>query len=104
MPEGIARVELVFEQRGYGWTENYFIADSTSNLSVATSRSLTLISKRRDIMGRDAAITFRSISDTSGQRAGTTYPVALSSGQGAYAQTDKEATALLFRRVMQPGN
>lgn len=103
MPAGIARVELVFEQRGYGWTENYFIPDATSSLATATARSLILIEKRRQIMGQQCRITFRSISDTDGQRSGTTYPVPPSAGEGTYLNSDKEATALLFRRVNATG-
>ena len=96
MPAGIARVELVFEQEGYGWTENYFIPDASSTLSNATSRSVILISKRRDILGLPARITYRSISDTEGQRAGVTYPVSKADGEGAYLEADKEATAAPF--------
>ncbi len=99
MPAGIARVELVFEMNGYGWTEQYYITDATSTLSIATARSLILLEKRRQIMGEQAFITFRSISDTGGQRAGNTYPVPESAGQGTYANTAKEADALLFRRL-----
>ncbi len=103
MPLNVARVELAFEMRGYGWTEEYYITDASSTLSVATARSLILIEKRRQIMGQQCRITFRSISDTQGQRAGATYPVAASAGEGTYLNADKEATALLFRRVDSTG-
>lgn len=101
---GIARVEFVFEQRGYGWTEQYFIADSTGSLTVAIARSLILQQKRRVLLGLQGAITFRSVSDAGGQRAGQTFPVPFADGVGTYENSDKEATALLFKRVDATGH
>jgi hypothetical protein len=103
MPADVARVELIFESNGYGWTENYFITDATGTLAIATARSLVLVEKRRNILAKPAAITFRSISDTGGQRAGNTFPVPPSAGLGAYASGDKEATSLLFKRLNGTG-
>lgn len=103
MPLGIARVEFVFECQGYGWTENYFIADGTGSLSVATARSLILLTKRVGILAEPAKITYRSISDTGGQRAGQTYPVSEADGLGTYVNADKEATSLLFKRASGTG-
>lgn len=58
-----AKVTLIFEQGGYGWTESYFLPAPSSDLQAEFAKGVTLASKRIKLCGKQTTLPFVKVSN-----------------------------------------
>lgn len=91
------RLTMFFEQGKYGWTETFYLPNST--LSDALTKGFILRERRRNLLGANATIKALRVSDDAFFRDSLlqTVPSDLGNGLLTWGNSDPAFTALLWR-------
>lgn len=99
----VAKCTMAFQQRLYGWTENYYLDNPSSDLVAEMTKLETLTSKRIPMSGAQTYISWLKVSNEAKKRdVLPRYYGGLGDGawQGtSVAESDAQNTAFLIRRV-----